>query len=108
MARTSRLLSAAALASLIAACSGGGASFDIETARYDGKTSPSDMTGFTLTRVLRTAADDYVRTLDYVANAATNVKDDRGESGTGFEWWNYAYPTSLMSGSSAIPVARSL
>jgi hypothetical protein len=64
-----------AVAALIAACSGGDGrgSFDIETARNDGKVSTSEMTGFTLTRVSRTAEDDYVRTLDYVTNATVHV-----------------------------------
>lgn len=104
----SRILSA--VAALIAACSvgGRGGSFDIETARYDGKVSRSDMTGFTLTRVSQTAEDDYVRTLDYVANATANGKDDSGNSITGYTWWNFAYPTLLMSGANAIVATRSL
>jgi hypothetical protein len=104
----SRLSSAGAVAALIAACSSGGGSFDIETARYDGRVSRSDMTGFTLTRVSRTAEDDYVRKLDYVENATANGKDDGGNSITGYRWWNFAYPTLLMSGANAIVATRSL
>jgi hypothetical protein len=105
----SRLLSAGVVAALIAACSGAGGhgSFDIETARYDG-VSRSDMTGFTLTRVLRTAEDDYVRTLDYVASATANGRDDGGNGITGYGWWNFAYPTLLMSGANAVVSTRSL
>jgi hypothetical protein len=102
----SRLLSA--VAALMSACSGGGGSFYIETARYDGKVSTSDRTGFTLTRLSRTAADDYVRTLDYMANATANGKDDSGNTITGYKWWNFAYPTLMMSGASAPVTTRSL
>jgi hypothetical protein len=106
----SRLLSAGVVAALIAACSGGDGrgSFDIETARNDGKVSTSEMTGFTLTRVSRTAEDDYVRTLDYVANATANGGHDSGDSITGYRWWHFAYPTLLMSGANAIGATRSL
>lgn len=103
----SRLLSAGVVAALIAACSGGGRSSNIETARYDG-VSGSDMTAFTLTRVSRTAEDDYVRTLDYVASATADGRDDSGDSITGYRWWNFAYPTLLMSGAKAVVATRSL
>jgi hypothetical protein len=96
----SRLSSAGALAALIAACSGGGSSFAIETARHDGKESAPDTSGFT--RVYRTAAEDYVRTLDYIANAPANGRDDSAGGINGYQWWNFAFPTLLMSGASAI------
>jgi hypothetical protein len=77
-------------------------SFDIETARYDGEVSAPDSSGFTLTRWFRTAKDDYVYTLDYIANATANGTDDSGNAIAGYKWWNFAYPTLLMSGTSAI------
>jgi hypothetical protein len=77
-------------------------SIDIETAVYDGKISAPDMTGFTLTRLFRTAKDDYVYTLNYIASATANGADDSGNAITGFKWWNFAYPTLLTSGSDAI------
>jgi hypothetical protein len=77
-------------------------SVDIETAKYDGTVSAPDTTGFTLTRLFRTAADDYVRTLDYIATATANGKDDSGNAITGYKWWNFAYPTLLMSGATAV------
>jgi hypothetical protein len=78
-------------------------SIDIETAAYDGTISAPDTTGFTFTRNFRTAADDYVYTLDYISATTANGSDDSGAAITGFKWWNFAYPTVLMSGSSAIP-----
>jgi hypothetical protein len=66
------------------------------------------MTAFTLTRVSRTAEDDYVRTLDYVASATADGRDDGGDSITRYRWWNFAYPTLLMSGANAVVATRSL
>jgi hypothetical protein len=77
-------------------------SIDIETARYDGTISAADTTGFTLTRLFRTVTDDYAFTLDYIANATANGTDDSGNAVTGYKWWNFAYPTVLMSGTGAI------
>jgi Domain of unknown function (DUF4382)/Domain of unknown function (DUF5666) len=76
-------------------------SIDIETAVYDGKVSAPDMTGFTLTRVFGTAKDDYVKTLDYIANTTANGTDDGGNAISGYKWWNFAYPTLVMSGANA-------
>ncbi len=78
-------------------------SVDIETAAYDGKISAPDMSGFTVTRDFRTAKDDYVYTLDYIANATANGTDDSGNAISGFKWWNFAFPTLITSGTDAIP-----
>jgi hypothetical protein len=77
-------------------------SIDIETAVYDGTISAPDTTGFTLTRLFRTAKDDYVYTLDYIAAATANGTDDSGNAISGYKWWNFAYPTLLTSGPNAI------
>jgi hypothetical protein len=77
-------------------------SIDIETAVYSGRISAPGTTGFTLTRVFGTAKDDYVQTLDYIADATANGMDADGNPITGFKWWNFAYPTLVMSGADAI------
>jgi uncharacterized protein DUF4382/uncharacterized protein DUF5666 len=77
-------------------------SIDIETAAYAGTISAPDTTGFTLTRIFRTAKDDYVYTLNYIANATANGTDDSGSPINGFKWWNFAYPTLVTSGANAI------
>jgi hypothetical protein len=77
-------------------------SIDIETAAYDGQISSPDLSGFTYTRAFRTAADDYTYTLDYIAQATPNGTDPTGAAITGYKWWNFAYPTLLTSGTSAI------
>jgi Domain of unknown function (DUF4382)/Domain of unknown function (DUF5666) len=77
-------------------------SIDIEVAKYDGKISAPDMTGFTYTRVFRTAIDDYSVTLDYIDSATANGTDPMGNPITGYQWWNFAYPTVVTSGSNAI------
>ena len=75
---------------------------DIETAVYDGKISAPDSTGFTLTHLFRTAQDDYVYTLDYIADATANGMDGSGNAISGYQWWNFAYPTLVTSGADAI------
>jgi hypothetical protein len=75
---------------------------DIETAVYDGKISASDTAGFTLTRLFGMAKDDYVYTLDYIADATPNGMDVNGNAIDGYKWWNFAYPTSVTSGADAI------
>jgi hypothetical protein len=77
-------------------------SIDIETAAYDGRISGPDMTGFTYTRDFRSAADDYVHTLDYITPTTANGTDPAGNAITGYKWWNFAYPTVLTSGANAI------
>jgi hypothetical protein len=77
-------------------------SIDIERAVYDGQVSAPDMSGFTLTRRFRTAKDDYVYTLPYIADATANGTNAGGNAITGYKWWNFAYPTLLMSGPNAI------
>jgi Domain of unknown function (DUF4382)/Domain of unknown function (DUF5666) len=78
-------------------------SIDIETAVYAGKISAPDASGFTVTRSFGMVKDDYVYTLDYIADATANGMDADGNAITGFKWWNFAYPTLVMSGTSAIP-----
>ena len=75
---------------------------DIEVAKYDGKISAPSMTGFTYTRVFRTATDDYSVTLPYIDNATANGTDPMGNPILGYQWWNFAYPTVVTSGASAI------
>ena len=77
-------------------------SIDIETAAYDGTISAPTMSGFTYTRTFRTPGDDYVYTLDYIGSASANGTDDTGTAIVGYKWWNFAYPTLLMSGTDAI------
>jgi hypothetical protein len=75
---------------------------DIETAVYDGKISAPGPVGFTLTRNFRTAADDYVYTLNYIADATPNGMDGDGNAINGYKWWNFAYPTTVDDGGTAI------
>jgi hypothetical protein len=79
-----------------------GQSIDIETAAYDGVISAPGAANFTYTRKFRTAADDYVYTLNYIAAATPNGTDPTGAAITGYKWWNFAYPTVLTSGASAV------
>jgi hypothetical protein len=75
---------------------------DIEVAKYDGKISAPDMTGFTYTRVFATAKDDYSVNLNYIDSATANGTDPMGNAILGYQWWNFAYPTVVTSGADAI------
>ncbi|HSZ07842.1 MAG TPA: DUF4382 domain-containing protein [Steroidobacteraceae bacterium] len=75
---------------------------DIEAAKYDGTISGADMTGFTYTRAFRTASDDYSITLNYIDGATANGTDPMGNPITGYQWWNFAYPTVVTSGMNAV------
>jgi hypothetical protein len=77
-------------------------SVDIEVAKYDGKISLPDTTGFTYTRAFATPGDDYTFTLNYIDAATPNGMDDAGNVIDGYKWWNFAFPTALDSGSTAI------
>src|ERR1700727_184032 len=75
---------------------------DIEVAKYDGKISAPDMTGFTYTRAFATAKDDYMVTLNYISSATANGTDPMGNATSGFQWRNFAYPTVVTSGSNVV------
>jgi len=77
-------------------------SVDIEVAEYDGKISAPNMTGFTYTRVFATAKDDYTVTLNYIDGATANGTDPMGNAISGYQWWNFAYPTVVTSGTNAV------
>ena len=77
-------------------------SVDIEVAKYDGKISAPNMTGFTYTRVFATAKDDYTITLNYIDGATANGADPMGNAISGYQWWNFAYPTVVTSGTNAV------
>jgi Domain of unknown function (DUF4382)/Domain of unknown function (DUF5666) len=75
---------------------------DIEVAKYDGKISSPTVTGFTYSHSFATAKDDYTINLDYIDSATANGTDPMGSPILGYQWWNFAYPTVVTSGASAI------
>jgi hypothetical protein len=79
-------------------------SVDIETAAYSGQISNAapEGSGFTYTHDYLTVADDYSVMLDYIASTSANGKDSNGNTLYGFKWWNFAYPTLLNDGASAV------
>jgi hypothetical protein len=62
-------------------------SIDIETADYSGAISQVNSTGFTYTHDYLRASDDYSFALDYSPD---------------FEYWNFAFPTLITQGASAV------
>lgn len=75
---------------------------DIEIARYDGVISAPSTTGFTYTRNFVRTTDDYTINLPYISGSSPNGKDGNGNAVTGFEWWNFAYPTLADTGTNAV------
>ena len=77
-------------------------SIDIETAAYGGAISAPSATGFTYTRSFATTTDDYAVPIDFISPSTANGSDQDGNAIDGFKWWNFAYPTVVDSGASAI------
>ncbi len=75
---------------------------DIESAVFDGRISAASSGGFTYTRRFFTATDNYSLTLPYIATTTANGKDVSGTAITGFKFWDFALPTQVTSGSSAV------
>jgi len=76
---------------------------DIETADYSGTISASSASGFTYTRDYVRAADNYTVALTYIATGTANGSDPvTGAAITTYKWWNFAYPTIVDSGTTAI------
>ena len=74
---------------------------DVEIARFEGKISGANTSGFTYTRAFPTARDSYTVTLPYISAATPNGKDPiSGNAITGFKWWNFTFPTVVDSDAS--------
>lgn len=79
------------------------AAVDIETAPYEGRLSAVSGTGFSLTRSFNTTSDNYTVPLGYISSSTANGKDPvTGNAITGFKYWDFAYPSVVTSGSTAI------
>ncbi len=77
---------------------------DIENAKYAGTISAAGATSFVYTNTFHTATDDYSVTLPYISSASPNASNPAaGTMLTGFDWWNFTFPTSVNTGMSAIP-----
>ncbi len=77
---------------------------DIENAKYSGTISAAGATSFVYTNTFHTATDDYSVTLPYISSASPNASNPAaGTMLTGFDWWNFTFPTSVNTGMSAIP-----
>jgi len=77
-------------------------SIDIETAAWSGTISAANSMGFTDTRVFPTSTDDYTVSLNYISSTTSNGAGASGTAVTGFEYWNFAYPTLARTGTNAI------
>ena len=77
-------------------------SIDIEIARFDGSISNTTSSGFTYTRNFNTASDDYAVNVDYISSNTANGTGATGTATSGFEWWNFTFPTQDDQGANAI------
>ena len=77
-------------------------SIDIESADYSGSISLANATGFTYTHDYPHVADNYTVALDYIAANSANGSDGSGNAITGFKYWNFAFPTQLIDGTTAV------
>ena len=78
------------------------AAVDIESAPYEGRITAATSTGFTLTDVFATVADDYSVSLPEIAATTANGSDPiTGNAIVGFKYWDFAYPTIVTSGAGA-------
>ena len=78
-------------------------SIDIETADYSGVISASSASGFTYTHDFVRAIDDYSVNLGFIAGTSANGNDPlTGSPISGYKWWNFAYPTIVDSGTTAV------
>ncbi|HTB68596.1 MAG TPA: DUF4382 domain-containing protein [Steroidobacteraceae bacterium] len=76
---------------------------DIETADYSGAISAPSASGFTYTHDFVRTIDDYNVTLSFIASATANGNDPMsGNAIAGYKWWNFAYPTLVDSGATAV------
>jgi hypothetical protein len=79
------------------------AQIDIETAEYSGSISAPGTSGFTYTHDFVRTIDDYTVTLGFIAAATANGNDPMsGNAIAGYKWWNFAYPTLVDSGATAV------
>lgn len=78
------------------------ATVDIESAPFEGRISNVTGAGFSLTNHFATSSDDYSVTLSYLDSATPNGKDPAsGNPISGFEYWDFAYPSLVTSGAGA-------
>ncbi|MGC1456855.1 MAG: DUF4382 domain-containing protein [Steroidobacteraceae bacterium] len=78
-------------------------SIDIETAVYSGAISAPSNSGFTYTHNFLRTVNDYTVTLPFIAAATANGNDPaNGNAIMGYKWWNFALPTIVDSGPTAV------
>ncbi|NVO06145.1 MAG: hypothetical protein HXX19_09580 [Rhodoferax sp.] len=75
---------------------------DIETAAFQGAIGSVTNNGFIYTNTFNTAGDNYAQNMAFVDPTTANGKDSSGNAITGFKYWDFAYPTLVTSGASAI------
>ena len=76
-------------------------SIDIESALFWGAISNSTPTGFTYASQFSRQSDNYTLPLSYISPSTPNGTATNGAPITGFDYWNFAYPTEIVYGERA-------
>lgn len=77
-------------------------SIEIETPVYSGRISQATTSGFTYTHDFLLASDDYSINLPFISGSSANGLDGSGNAVSGYKWWNFAYPSLVDTGTSAV------
>ncbi|HEV7137196.1 MAG TPA: DUF5666 domain-containing protein [Steroidobacteraceae bacterium] len=77
-------------------------SIDIESALFWGAISNTTLTGFTYTSQFSRDSDNYTLPLSDISPSTPNGTAATGTPITGFDYWNFAYPTEIVYGDGAV------
>jgi hypothetical protein len=75
---------------------------EIETAVFNGRIANANSTGFDVQSTFGRHQDRYTKTLPYIAATTANGTDSSGNAITGFDYFEFAYPTQVVSGPNAV------
>lgn len=71
---------------------------DIEAAIFSGAISQASTVGLTYSSQYQPPIKNYTLALDYIAASSPNGTDAKGQPITGYDYWNFAFPSELASG----------
>lgn len=77
-------------------------SIDIEAAIFSGAISDVSSSGFTYSSQFQAPTDNYTLALDYIGASSLNGTTADGEPIQGYDYWNFAYPSEIAYGPSAV------
>ena len=75
---------------------------EIETAAFSGRIANASSASFDLQSFFHRHQDRYTQTLPYISANTANGLDSAGNPISGFKYFEFAYPTQVISGTSAV------